>query len=60
MGLLFRNWAENGFYEEDSRGDLTRIEDAADIIRAQKEGRLYEHDDAGMTKVEIDATIRKK
>lgn len=57
MGLLFRNWLDEGYYEEDGMGDLTRIEDPDDILRAQKEGTLYENDGMGTTKVPKDANI---
>jgi hypothetical protein len=36
MGLFFRNWLDEGYYEEDSSGDLTRLEDPKDIRNAQK------------------------
>ena len=45
MGLLFRNWLDEGYYEEDSWGDLTRIEDPDRILEAQKEGKLYQKED---------------
>lgn len=51
MSLFFRNWLDEGFYEEDSMGDLTRLEDPIEIHRAQKQGNLYQHDGMGMSKV---------
>ncbi len=60
MGLLFRNWLEEGYYEEDSMGELTKLEDPADILRAQNEGNLYQHDGMGMTKVNDDEIIDLK
>ena len=57
MSLLFRNWLEEGYYEEDSMGDLTRIEDPADILRAQQEGKLYQNDGMATTKVSEDENI---
>ena len=51
MSLLFRNWLDEGFYEEDSRGDLTRLEDPAEIREAQLAGNLYEADGLGLSKV---------
>lgn len=66
MSMFFRNWLDEGFYEEDSRGDLTRLEDPAEIHEAKRAGTLYEHDGMGLTKVneyddiDIDATLRKK
>lgn len=45
MSLFFRNWLDEGYYEEDSSGDLTRLEDPKDIRNAQKKnGTLYHHD----------------
>lgn len=51
MGLLFNNWLEEGYYEDDGFGDLTRIEDPQEIREAQKQGRLYENDGMATTKV---------
>jgi hypothetical protein len=51
MGLLFRNWLEEGFYEEDEMGDLTKIEDPIEISKAARKGNLYEHDGMGMNKI---------
>lgn len=36
MSLFFRNWLDEGYYEEDSSGDLTRLEDPKDIRNAKK------------------------
>jgi hypothetical protein len=44
MSMFGRNWLNEGFYEEDSWGDLTRIEDKEQIIDAQKNGKLYRND----------------
>ena len=44
MSLFFRNWLDEGYYEEDSSGDLTRLEDPKDIRNAQRNGTLYHHD----------------
>jgi len=60
MGLLFSNWLEEGFYEEDGYGDLTRIKDPDKIHKAKKEGRLFEHDGMGMCKVNEEDEIRIK
>ena len=57
MSLLFRNWLEEGYYEEDGWGDLTRLEDPADILRAKKAGTLYENDGMATTKVPEDAKL---
>ena len=57
MSLLFRNWLDKGYYEEDSWGDLTRLEDPADIHRAKKAGTLYENDGMATTKVPEDAKL---
>jgi len=51
MSLLFRNWLDEGYYKEDGYDDLTRIEDRADILRAQKENTLYQNDGMTTTKV---------
>lgn len=57
MGLLFTNWLEEGYYEEDSMGDLTRIEDPKEILEAQKQGRLYQNDGMATTKVSENENI---
>jgi hypothetical protein len=57
MSLLFRNWLDEGYYEEDCWVDLTRIEDPADILRAQKEGKLYQNDGMATTRVGEDENI---
>lgn len=57
MGLLFRNWLDEGYYEEDGMGDLTRIEDPKEILEAQKQGRLYQNDGMATTKVSEDENI---
>jgi len=51
MALLFRNWLEEGYYEEDDYGDLTKIDDPTRIIESAKNGTLYENDGMAMTKV---------
>ena len=51
MGLLFRNWLEEGFYEEDSLGDLTRLYKTEDILDAYNNNCLYQHDGLGLSKV---------
>jgi hypothetical protein len=50
MGMLFRNWLEEGFYEEDEMGDLTRIDEPRQIREAANRGTLYHHDGMGMSK----------
>jgi hypothetical protein len=55
--MLFRNWLDEGYYEEDSWGGLTRIEDPQDIRRAQKNGKLYHHDGYCMTKSSDDENL---
>ena len=57
MGLLFRNWLDEGYYEEDSWGDLTRIEDPDRILEAQKEGKLYQNDGMATTRVGEDEKL---
>lgn len=52
MGLFFRNWHDEGFYEIDEYDTVTKLENSEDIICAKKEGRLYEHDGMGMTYVD--------
>lgn len=52
MGMLFRNWLEEGYYEEDGYGDLTKIDDPNEITTAKKNNRLYHHDGYGMSKVD--------
>ena len=51
MSMLFRNWLEPGYYEEDEMEDLTRLEDPIEIYRAQKAGKLYENDGMGTSKI---------
>jgi len=51
MSLLFRNWLEEGFYEEDSMGDLTKLDDMEKIIESKKLGNLYHHDGYSLEKV---------
>jgi hypothetical protein len=57
MGLLFRNWLDEGFYEEDGWGDLYQITEPEDIYRAQKEGTLYHNDGMATTRVNEDQKI---
>lgn len=52
MGMLFRNWLDEGFYEDDGYGDLTKLEDPIEIYRAKKSGSLYHHDGMGVSKVD--------
>lgn len=51
MSMFFRNWLDKGYYEEDSWGELTRLDNVADIQAAASKGTLFEHDGMGMTKV---------
>ena len=57
MSLLFRNWLDEGYYEEDDWDDLTLIEDPEDIRRAKNAGRLYENDGMCTTKVPDDTKL---
>jgi capsid portal protein len=57
MGLLFNNYLDDGFYEEDSYGTLTKITDPKKIIEAQQNGTLYENDGIATTKVRKDEDI---
>ena len=52
MSLLFRNWLEEGYYEEDSMGDLTKLDDIEKVIEAKKDGKLYYHDGYSIGKVD--------
>ena len=60
MSLLFRNWLDEGYYEEDSWGDLYRIENPVDILRVQKEGNLYHNDGFTTSKVDENEEINDK
>ena len=60
MGLLFNNWLDEGYYEEDGMGDLTHITDIKDILKAQQKGSLYHNDGMGTTKVGENDTITIK
>ena len=51
MSMFFRNWLEEGYYEEDSWGDMTRLDNVADIQAAASKDTLFEHDGMGMSKV---------
>lgn len=51
MGLLFRNLLDDGFYEEDGYGDLTRLDSLTEIERVAKEGNLYHHDGYSISKI---------
>ncbi len=55
MGLFFRNWLEEGFYEEDSQGDLTKITDPEVIKEAASNGTLHEHDGISMSKKNLNS-----
>lgn len=57
MSMLFRNWLDEGYYEEDGMGSLTRLEDPADIRAAQQAGTLYENDGMATTKVDENQDI---
>ena len=57
MGLLFNNYLDEGFYEEDSYGTLTKITNHKKIVEAQQNGALYENDGIATTKVKKDEDI---
>lgn len=57
MSLLFRNWLDEGYYEEDGWGDLYRIEDPVDILRAKKAGTLFHNDGIATTQVYEDEKL---
>ena len=52
MSMFFRSWLEEGYYSEDSSGDLTKLTDTKDINEARKSGTLYERDGYSMNKVD--------
>ena len=60
MSMLFRNWLDEGFYEEDGYGCLTKIEDPHLILQAQQNGNLYENDGLATTKVHTEQEINLK
>lgn len=49
--MLFINWLEPGYYEEDEMGSLTKLEDPIEILEVQKAGNLYENDGMSTSKV---------
>jgi hypothetical protein len=51
MGILNRNFHEEGFYEEDEYGDLTKLDSLEEIERSAKSGNLYHHDGYSMEKM---------
>jgi len=57
MGLLFNNYLDEGFYEEDSYGTLTKITNPKKIVEAQQNGTLYENDGIATTQVNKDEII---
>ena len=59
MGLLFNNYLDEGFYEEDSYGILTKITNPKKIVEAQQNGTLYENDGIATTQVNKDEIIIK-
>ena len=56
MSLLFRNWLDEGYYEDDGYG-YTFIDDPKRIRELHKEGKLYEHDGMGISKVPDDVNL---
>ncbi len=65
MSMFFRHWLDEGFYEEDGSGDMTRLEDPDSILEAQRAGKLREHDGTGFSEIgkhdniDIDETLRR-
>jgi hypothetical protein len=57
MSLLFHNWLDKGYYEDDGYG-YTKVEDPERIRELKAEGRLYEHDGMGLCKVNKNDEIR--
>lgn len=51
MGLMFRSYLEEGYYEEDGMGGLSKIEDPREISNALSKGTLFENDGYATTKV---------
>lgn len=52
MSILGHNWLSEGYYEEDSWGDLSRIEEKDKIIEARKSGILFRSDGYSTSKVD--------
>lgn len=52
MSILGSSWLEEGYYEQDSYGDKTRLTTKEEIKNAFMEGKLYHHDGYGLTKIE--------
>lgn len=57
MSLLFRHWLDEGYYEEDAMGDLTKIEDPVEIRSVKKDGNLYHHDGYSLSKITDESEI---
>jgi len=47
MSLLFNNWLEEGYYEEDDMGNLNKIDDPTKV----QLGKLYYNDGIATTLV---------
>lgn len=52
MGLFNQHWLDEGYYEDDGYGDMTKITDKDEISRAKKENKLFRHDGYSLNKVE--------
>ena len=50
--MLFRNWLDEGYYQEDDYGDLYRVENPYDLHDLQISGKLYYND--GMSTNRVD------
>lgn len=49
--MLGRNWLEEGFYVEDSYGDLTKV-DVKDVLTGKYEREtLYQHDGYSLNRI---------
>ncbi len=52
MSIFGRNWLEEGFYEDDGYGDLTRIDESNINMFSKKHRKdLYYHDGYSITKL---------
>jgi hypothetical protein len=51
--MLFTNWLEQGYYEQDSSGEIYQLNNINSIQKAFEKDNLYEHDGISLTKVEF-------
>ncbi len=57
MSLLFRNWLDEGYYEEDEWGNLYKVEDLSKLNQIKNQGNLYLNDGIATTKVNKDEEL---